>query len=64
MSAALIAQLIVALGPTALNFIPQLAAVWNTPTLTIDQVNSLCAVAKTSYDQYRADAKASAGVTQ
>lgn len=60
MSAALIANLIIALGPTALDLIPKLAAVWDSQGLTVAQVNDLCSVAKTSYDTYRNAAKAAA----
>lgn len=58
MSPLLIAQLIVSLGPVALDLIPKLAALWAKPTLTLDEVNSLCAVAKTSYDEYISKARA------
>jgi len=52
MPAALLVQLIIALGPTALELIPKLAAVWNKPELTLDEVNALCLPAKKSYDDY------------
>lgn len=58
MTAALIAQLIVALGPTALDLIPKLTALWQAPSLTLDQVIALCAPAKESYDAYITAAKA------
>ena len=58
MSAAIIAQLIIALGPTALDLIPKLAAIWQKQTLTLDEVNALCAPAKTDYDTYIANARA------
>ena len=61
MPAAILAQLIVALGPSALQLIPKLAAVWHKETLTLDEVTQLCAVAATTYEQYRADAKKAAG---
>lgn len=53
MSAALIAQLIVTLGPSAIQLIEKLVAVWNKPTLTTEEVLELCKVAQTSYDEYR-----------
>ncbi len=59
MSAALIAQLIIALGPPALQLIQDLVAVWNKPSLTLDEVNTICNKAQKSYDSYIADAKAS-----
>lgn len=58
MSAALIAQLIIALGPVALDLIPKLIAIWNKPSLTPEEVTELCSVAKKSYDDYIAEAKA------
>ena len=58
MSAALIAQLIIALGPTALKLIQELVAVWEKPTLTVDEVQGICARAQTSYDAYITAAKA------
>lgn len=58
MSAAIVAQLIIALGPTALELIPKLAAIWNAPALTVDQITELCAPAKKSYDDYMAAAQA------
>jgi len=62
MSAAIITQLILTLGPTALELIPKLSAVWHKDSLTLDEVNQLCAVSQTSYEKYRADAKSAAGV--
>lgn len=58
MTAALIAQLIVQLGPVALDLIPKLAAIWSKPELTIEEVTALCATAKKSYDEYIAEALA------
>lgn len=58
MSAAIIVQLITALGPVALDLIPRIAAVWKKPELTADEVIELLAPVKKSYDQYIADAKA------
>jgi hypothetical protein len=50
MNAATIAQLIIILGPTALELIPKLAAVWTKPDLTPEEVRELCEPAKRSYD--------------
>jgi hypothetical protein len=50
--------LIIALGPTALDLIQKLAAIWSKPSLTVDEVVALCAPAKKSYDDYIAEAKA------
>ena len=58
MSAALIAQLIIQLGPAAIQLIQDLVAVWSKPTLSPDEVKTICDRAQKSYDQYIADAKA------
>ena len=57
MTAAMIAQLVIALGPAALQLVQSLVQVWSKPTLTVDEVMALCASAQKSYDQYIADAK-------
>lgn len=61
MTAATIAQLIIALGPVALELIPKLASIWTKPSLTLEEVNALCAPAKASYDTYIANARAALG---
>lgn len=58
MTGATIAQLIIALGPTALDLIPKLAAVWSKRELTPGEVVALCEPAKKSYDDYMVEAKA------
>jgi len=58
MSAAMIAQLIIALGPTALDLIPKLTAVWDKPKLTTEEVIGMCAPAAKSYADYIAAAQA------
>ena len=58
MPASVIAQLIIAIGPTALELIPKLAALWSKPSLTPEEVVELCAPAKKSYDAYISEAKA------
>lgn len=58
MPAQVIAQLIVALGPVALDLIPKLAELWTKPTLTPDEVKALCLPARKSYDQYIAEGRA------
>jgi len=58
MSAAIIAQLLIAIGPSALELIPKLAAVWTKTALTPEEVTGLCAPARASYDQYLAESKA------
>mgnify|MGYP001175420853 CR=1 FL=1 len=57
MTGAMIAQLIVALGPVALTLIPKLVAIWSTP-LTQAQVDDFCDLALKDYDTYIAEAKA------
>lgn len=58
MPAPILAQLIIALGPTALELIPKLAAIWHKPDLSLDEVVALCLPAKKSYDEYLAEARA------
>lgn len=57
MNAATVAQLIIVLGPTALELIPKLRAVWDRPELTAAEVLELCAPAKKSHDQYILEAR-------
>lgn len=52
MTPAIIVQLIVALGPTALELIPKLAAVWKKEDLTPEEVAELCKVARRPYEYY------------
>lgn len=54
----MITTLLIQFGPAAITLIQQLVAVWDKPSLTLDEVNALCATAQKSYDSYRADAKA------
>ena len=58
MNPLMIAQLLIAIGPAALDLIPKLAALWNGPALTEQQIIDLCVPAKKSYDDYIANAKA------
>lgn len=58
MTAPIIAQLIIAMGPTALELIPKLASIWGKPDLSVEDVIAICAPAKKSYDQYIVEAKA------
>lgn len=58
MSPATIAQLIIVLGPPALELISRLSAVWNKPELTAEEVEALIAPVKKSYDEYIAAARA------
>jgi hypothetical protein len=57
MNAAMIAQLIVTLGPVALDLIPKLMNVWHKPELTKEEVLDLCKVSERSYESFvgRAD---------
>lgn len=58
MTGAVIAQLIIALGPTALKLINDLISVWSTQ-LTPEQVLAITAKAQKNYDEYIAEARAS-----
>lgn len=58
MSAAMVAQLLIAFGPGAIDLIKQLVTLWQKPSLSVDEVNNLCNLAKKSYDDYMAAAKA------
>lgn len=57
MSGLVIAQLIIALGPVALELIPKLASIW-TKELSVEEVIAFCDLANKSYDEYIAEAKA------
>ena len=57
MDAVTIAQLIIALGPPALKLVQDLAAVWNKPSLTLEEVMTICNKAQKSYDDYIAEAR-------
>lgn len=57
MTGSMIAQLIIALGPTALKLIQDLASVWS-KELTVDEVVAICEKAQKSYDAYIAEAQA------
>lgn len=64
MNAPIVAQLIIALGPTALELIPKLAATWTKDELTAEEILAMCAPAKKSYDQYLVEARSRlAGLT-
>lgn len=52
MNAALITQLIIAIGPAALELIPKLTELWTKPELSLDEVKTLCAPARKSYEDY------------
>lgn len=52
----MIAQLVIALGPVAFQFIQQLMAVWSKPVLTVEEVLAICSTSKKSYDDYIASA--------
>jgi hypothetical protein len=63
MTAATIAQLIIALGPSALELIPKLAGIWSKPELTVDEVVDICKGARQSYDAGLAEARARLGLS-
>lgn len=52
MNAALIAQLVIALGPLAVDFIRKLNELWSKPELTPAEVESILSVVEKSYDDY------------
>ena len=58
MNAALIVQLLITFGPQAIDLIEKLVALWSKPTLTVEEVLSITALARKSYDQGLAAAKA------
>jgi len=62
MTGSIIAQLIIALGPSALGLIQDLANVWN-KELTVEEVIALCKKSEKSYDDYIAEAKLKYGAT-
>lgn len=61
MSPALIAQLVIALGPSAITFIQKLASVWTKPVLTPEEVLEICAATDQSYQQLKLEVKAQLG---
>jgi hypothetical protein len=54
----MIAQLVIMLGPPALQLAQDLVALWNKPSLTPEEVATVCAKAQKSYAEYIAEAKA------
>lgn len=61
MSPALIAQLVIALGPSAITFIQKLASVWTKSVLTPEEVLEICAATDQSYQQLKAEVKTQLG---
>lgn len=61
MTGAMIAQLLIVLGPTALKLIEDLVNVWSTP-MTPEQVVEFCRAHRKSYDEYIAEARAAAAI--
>jgi phage gp36-like protein len=59
MSAALIAQLLATFGPSAIQWISQLVALAEKPSVTTADIQAVLATAQTSYDTYVSNAKAS-----
>ena len=59
MSAVLIAQLLATFGPSAIQWISQLVALAEKPSVTTADIQAVLATAQTSYDTYIANAKAS-----
>jgi len=58
MTALQIVQLIITLGPGALELIPKLQAMWTRPVLSTEEVLDICQVARKSYDDYTAGSAA------
>ena len=58
MPPAIIAQLIIALGPPALNLIKDLTSIWTKDTVSPAEVIAMMDKAQKSYDDYIAEAKA------
>lgn len=58
MTAAMIAQLVIALGPSALQLIEDLVNLWNKPSLTTEEVLAITAKAKKGYQDYINEAQA------
>ena len=58
MTALQIAQLIIILGPPALQLIQELTAVWQKESLAPEEVAEIVGRAKKSYDEYIAEARA------
>jgi hypothetical protein len=61
MTGAVIAQLIIAFGPSAIQLIQELVQIWN-KELTPDEVVAFCNKAQKGYDTYIEEAKKNAGV--
>lgn len=51
MTAAMIAQLLITFGPQAVGLIQNLIALWDKPSLTVDEVKTLCACVNTPFAQ-------------
>lgn len=56
MSPVIIAQLIIALGPKAIDLITSLSAVWTKPELTHEEVLAILTVIDKDYDDYAKEA--------
>jgi len=57
MTPLMIAQLVIQLGPPALQLIQDLIAVWNKPELSVDEVKAIVDRSKKSYDDYINEAR-------
>ncbi len=57
MSAAIIAQLLIQFGPPALGLIEDLVKLWSKPSLTVEEVLAFTGKARTSYEEYIAQAQ-------
>lgn len=61
MTGAMIAQLIVAFGPSAIQLIQELVQIWS-KEMTPEEVVAFCNRAQKGYDSYIEEAKKNAGV--
>ncbi len=59
MTGAMIAQLLITYGPTAVNLIEKLIETWDKP-MTVEGVHAVCALTRKTYDEGLAEAKARA----
>jgi len=57
MTPLMIAQLVIQLGPPALQLIQDLIAVWHKPELTPEEVKAIVDKSKKSYDDYINEAR-------
>ena len=59
MTAALLVQLLVQFGPGAIHLVENLMSVWTKPSLSPEEVATICSLAKKSYEEYMEEGNAS-----